>query len=64
MARRCALLLSLPAGTNAILAVQAAGGHDIEDALVFNRASADRGYGRAAVLKSHEIDMEKQILAG
>jgi DNA-directed RNA polymerase III subunit RPC2 len=36
----------LPAGQNAIIAVMSFSGYDIEDAVVLNRASLDRGYGR------------------
>ena len=43
----------LPAGQNAIVAVMSYSGYDIEDALVLNKASCDRGFGRCQTFKRH-----------
>ncbi|KAF2858486.1 beta and beta-prime subunits of DNA dependent RNA-polymerase [Piedraia hortae CBS 480.64] len=60
----------LPAGQNAIVAVTSLSGYDIEDALVINKASCDRGFGRCQVfrkmmvpLKTHQ-NGEKERLIG
>ncbi|CAL8088333.1 unnamed protein product [Calicophoron daubneyi] len=51
----------LPAGQNAIVAIMSYSGYDVEDALIINRASLDRGFARACIyhrigvhLKMHE----------
>ncbi|PMD38887.1 DNA-directed rna polymeras-like protein III subunit [Hyaloscypha variabilis F] len=49
----------LPAGQNATVAVMSYSGYDIEDALVLNKASCDRGFGRCQVLRKHSTQLRK-----
>lgn len=47
----------LPAGQNLTIAVMSMTGYDIEDAIVMNKASIDRGVGRALVYKTHALSL-------
>ncbi|PSC73428.1 DNA-directed RNA polymerase III subunit RPC2 [Micractinium conductrix] len=49
----------LGAGQNATVAVMSYSGYDIEDAIVMNRASLDRGFGRCIVLRKHSATLKK-----
>jgi len=47
----------LPAGQNASVAIMSYTGYDIEDAVILNRASLDRGFGRASVLRRNVTNL-------
>ena len=49
----------LGAGQNACVAVMSYSGYDIEDAIVMNKASLDRGFGRCIVLKKYGTNIKK-----
>ncbi len=49
----------LPGGQNACIAVMAYSGYDIEDAVILNKASIDRGFGRCMVLKKHQTNIRR-----
>ncbi|KAI2611499.1 beta and beta-prime subunits of DNA dependent RNA-polymerase [Hypoxylon fragiforme] len=49
----------LPAGQNATVVVMSYSGYDIEDALVLNKASCDRGFGRCQVFRKYTADLQK-----
>ena len=49
----------LPAGVNASVAIMSFTGYDIEDAVILNRSSLDRGFGRAMTLRRYQTDLKK-----
>ncbi|XP_053567930.1 DNA-directed RNA polymerase I subunit RPA2 [Bombina bombina] len=53
-----------PIGTNAIVAVISYTGYDMEDAMVLNKASWERGFAHGSVYKTDVIDLAKKIKDG
>lgn len=50
-----------PSGTNAVVAVISYTGYDIEDAMIINKSSYERGFGHGCVYKSHTAPLNPEI---
>jgi len=50
---------NIPGGQNACIAVMSYSGYDIEDAVILNKASIDRGFGRCMVLRKHQNSVRR-----
>ncbi|MGH0131111.1 UNVERIFIED_CONTAM: hypothetical protein FKN15_041994 [Acipenser sinensis] len=53
-----------PIGTNAIVAVISYTGYDMEDAMIVNKASWERGFAHGSVYKTELIDLDEKIKQG
>lgn len=49
----------LPAGQNASVAIMSFTGYDIEDAVILNRSSLDRGFGRAVYMRRYQTALKR-----
>lgn len=46
-----------PSGTNAVVAVISYTGYDMEDAMILNKSSYERGFGHGCVYKNYSYDI-------
>ncbi|XP_053316124.1 DNA-directed RNA polymerase I subunit RPA2 [Spea bombifrons] len=53
-----------PVGTNAIVAVISYTGYDMEDAMILNKSSWERGFAHGSVYKTDFIDLTKKVKSG
>ncbi|NP_001080005.1 polymerase (RNA) I polypeptide B L homeolog [Xenopus laevis] len=53
-----------PVGTNAIVAVISYTGYDMEDAMVLNKSSWERGFAHGSVYKTDHVDLSKKLKDG
>ncbi|KAM5163551.1 DNA-directed RNA polymerase I subunit RPA2 [Mantella aurantiaca] len=53
-----------PIGTNAIVAVISYTGYDMEDAMILNKSSWERGFAHGSVYKTEFVDLSKKIKSG
>lgn len=55
---------NFPNGTNAIVAVISYTGYDMEDAMILNKSSHERGFGYGTIYKSEKIDLKDKMRRG
>lgn len=49
-----------PSGCNAVVAVLSYTGYDMEDAMILNKSSYERGFGHGSVYKSMQFELNDQ----
>ena len=49
-----------PLGTNAVVAVLAHTGYDMEDAMIINKSALDRGFAHGTLMKTETIDLSEK----
>ena len=50
-----------PQGCNAVVAVIAYTGYDMEDAMIINKAAYERGFGHGSVYKTLIFDLDEEV---
>jgi len=53
-----------PLGTNAVVAVISYTGYDMEDAMILNKSSYDRGFAHASLYKCKSVDLSDKRIKG
>ncbi|OQS55030.1 RET1 [Ecytonucleospora hepatopenaei] len=53
---------NIPSGFNGMVAVMSYSGYDIEDAIVLNKNSLDKGMARVEVYRTVKIDLERSLM--
>jgi DNA-directed RNA polymerase beta subunit len=56
--RVCVRAAHTTQGTNAVVAVISYTGFDMEDAMILNKSSFERGFGHASVVKTVKVDLK------
>lgn len=55
---------NFPNGTNAIVAVISYTGYDMEDAMILNKSSHERGFGYGTIYKSEKVSLKDKLRKG
>lgn len=52
-------MIELPAGFNAVVAIATYGGYNMDDSIILNQSSVDRGFSRAVSYKKYSVELKK-----
>jgi DNA-directed RNA polymerase I subunit RPA2 len=51
--------MDYPSGTNAVVAVISYTGYDMEDAMILNKSSYERGFGHGVIYKNYSYNVSE-----